>query len=546
MTPMVKTVLSNTEEAVTAYLAVFSIAIAIGSLLAAWLSHGRIALFPTLVGAFFLAVFALDLGFATYGVTASPGAGIGQVFSSWRGIHIAIDLAGLAIAGGLFIVPAFSAVQSWAGADQRARVVAAVNVLNALFIVGGTLVVAALQSFGVTLAQLFLLLGIANLVALVVIARTMPANGLRDFLTTMLRAMYRMEVKGAENFDNAGPNPIIALNHVSFLDAAVALSLMDKEPVFAIDYGIAQRWWVKPFLKLTRAMPLDPSKPMATRTLINAVKAGEPLVIFPEGRITVTGSLMKVYDGVGLIADKSGAMVVPVKIDGLEATPFSRLSRSQVHRRWFPKVMITVLPPVSLAVPPELKGRQRRQAAGAALYEIMSDLVFRTTSTDRTVFEAAVEAAEVHGWKRVALEDPVTGSLSYKRMLLGAAVLGRKLMPLAPEGKALGVMLPNANGAVVSIIAIMSAGRVPAMINFTAGLHNIRSACKAAQVTTIVTSRAFVDKGKLDSLVASLAQGLKVVYLEDVRAEVGLGDKLRALVAARKPLAARNPDDPAV
>ena len=189
------------------------------------------------------------------------------MFTSWHGIHVAIDLAGLAIAGGLFIVPSFSAVQSWAGADKRARVIAAVNVLNALFIVGGTGVVAALQAARVTLPQLFLLIGVLNLVAMVWIARTMPANGLRDFLTTMLRAMYRMEVKGAENFDKAGPNPIVALNHVSFLDAAVALSLMDKEPVFAIDYKIAQRWWVKPFLKLTRAMPLDPSKPMATRTL---------------------------------------------------------------------------------------------------------------------------------------------------------------------------------------------------------------------------------------------------------------------------------------
>ncbi|TMI99601.1 MAG: acyl-[ACP]--phospholipid O-acyltransferase [Alphaproteobacteria bacterium] len=546
MPPLVKLVLGATEEVVTAYLAVFSIAIAVGSLLAAWLSHGRIALFPTLVGAFFLAVFALDLGFATYGVTATPGAGIAQVFSSWRGIHIAIDLAGLAIAGGLFIVPAFSAVQSWAGADKRARVVAAVNVLNALFIVGGTIIVAALQRFGVTLPQLFLLMGIANFVALIVITRTMPANGLRDFLTTMLRAFYRMEVKGAENFDNAGPNPIVALNHVSFLDAAVALSLMDKEPVFAIDYNIAQRWWVKPFLKLTRAMPLDPSKPMATRTLINAVKAGEPLVIFPEGRITVTGSLMKVYDGVGLIADKSGALVVPVKIDGLEATPFSRLSRHQVHRRWFPKVTITVLPPVKLAIAPELKGRNRRQAAGAALYEIMSDLVFRTTPTDRTVFEAVVEAAEVHGWKRVAVEDPVTGSLSYKRTLLGAAVLGRKLMPLAAEGKALGVMLPNANGAVVTILGVMSAGRVPAMINFTAGAANILSACKAAEVTTIVTSRAFIDKGKLGAVVEQLAQAMTIVYLEDVRATVGASDKLRGLFAYRRPLTARKPDDPAV
>src|SRR6185312_524574 len=360
-------------------------------------------------------------------------------------------------------------------------------------------------------------------------------------------ALYRMEVKGADNLDSdkAGENPIVALNHVSFLDAAVALSLMDKEPVLAIDYQIAQRWWVKPFLKLTRAMPLDPTKPMATRTLINVVKAGEPLVIFPEGRITVTGSLMKVYDGVGLIADKSGALVVPVKIDGLEATPFSRLSRSQVNRRWFPKVTITVLPPVRLAVADELKGRYRRQAAGAALYEIMSDLVFRTTDTDRTVFQAVVDAAEVHGWKRIAVEDPVTGALSYKRMLLGANVLGRKLMPLADEGRALGVMLPNANGAVVTLLGLMSAGRVPAMINFTAGAANILAACKAAEVSTIVTSRAFVEKGKLDAVVTQLAQSMTIVYLEDVRSTVTTRDKLHGLRGYKKPLVARNPDDPA-
>jgi acyl-[acyl-carrier-protein]-phospholipid O-acyltransferase/long-chain-fatty-acid--[acyl-carrier-protein] ligase len=238
LTPMVKGVLSNSEEVVTAYLAVFSIAIAVGSLLAAWLSHGRIALFPTLVGAFLLGVFAIDLGFTISGAPEAAKATVFQVFTSWRGIHVAIDLAGLAIAGGLFIVPAFSAVQSWAGADKRARVIAAVNVLNALFIVGGTGVVAALQAAHVTIPQLFLLMGVLNLVAMVWIARTMPANGMRDFLTTMLRAMYRMEVKGAENLDSdkAGPNPIVALNHVSFLDARVALSLMDKEPVFAIDY----------------------------------------------------------------------------------------------------------------------------------------------------------------------------------------------------------------------------------------------------------------------------------------------------------------------
>ena len=223
---------------------------------------------------------------------------------------------------------------------------------------------------------------------------------------------------------------------MSFLDAGLAMSLRSRKPVFAIDVGIAQMWWVKPFLKLTDALPLDPMRPMAVRTLIDAVKAGKALIIFPEGRITVTGSLMKVYDGAAMIADKADAEVVPVRIEGLEQTPFSRLSRDQVRRKWFPKVKVTVLEPVKLTVDPALKGRRRRQAAGAALYGIMSDLVFRTTSTDKTVLQAVIEAAERHGQKRVAVEDPVTGALTYKRLLTAASVLGAKLMPLAPEGRA--------------------------------------------------------------------------------------------------------------
>jgi acyl-[acyl-carrier-protein]-phospholipid O-acyltransferase/long-chain-fatty-acid--[acyl-carrier-protein] ligase len=296
-------------------------------------------------------------------------------------------------------------------------------------------------------------------------------------------------------------------------------------------------------MKLTRAIPLDPLKPMATRTLINAVKGGEALIIFPEGRITVTGSLMKVYDGAALIADKTDAEVVPVRIEGLEQTPFSRLSRSQVRRRWFPKVKVTVLDPVKLAVDPALKGRARRQAAGAALYGIMSDLVFRTTSTDRTVFQALIQAAEDHGRGRIAVEDPVSGPLSYRKLLMGAAILGDKLMRYAPEGGAVGLMLPNANGAVVTFFGLMSAGRVPAMINFTAGAANILAACKAAQVTTILTSRVFVEKGRLDNMVAAVAKEIAIVYLEDIRPTITLMDKIRGLMRAGAALVPRKADD---
>ena len=545
--PLVKSVLGGDEGVVTAFLAIFSIAIAVGSGLASWLARGRVILLPTVVAAFLLGVFALDLGWAALGAQpAATPAGIGAVLSSGLGLRTAVDLAGLAVAGGLFVVPSFAAVQAWAGADRRARMVASVNVLNAAFMVAGGLAVAMLQKAGIGTASLFFIIGGACLAAALAMGRTMPASAFRDFLSILFRAVYRLKVRGAENFAKAGQNVIIALNHVSFLDAALALSLLDKDPVFAIDHGIAERWWVMPFLKITRAIPLDPLKPMATRTLINAVKAGETLVIFPEGRLTVTGSLMKVYDGAGLIADKSDAMVVPVRIDGLEATPFSRLSKIQVRRRWLPKVVVTVLEPVKLAVDPALKGKHRRHAAGAALYGIMSDLVFRTTSTGRTIHAAMVEAARIHGFRRIAVEDPVSGALSYKRLLIGAAVLGAKLMPLAPEGKAVGVMLPTANGAAVTLLGLMSAGRVPAMINFTAGAANMLVACAAAEVSTIVTSRAFVAKGKLDDLVARLARHVKIIYLEDMRKSAGFADKLRGLLAAKSPLVPRNPDDPAV
>jgi acyl-[acyl-carrier-protein]-phospholipid O-acyltransferase / long-chain-fatty-acid--[acyl-carrier-protein] ligase len=542
--PLVTYYIGGTEPVVTAFLTIFSVAVAVGSGLAAWLAAGRIVLLPTLVGAVLLGVFALDLGWTTSAVVpAAHPLGIGEFFGQRYSIHIAVDLAGIAIAGGLFIVPTFTAVQAWAEASHRARVVAAVNVVNAAFMVIGALILAVLQKLGLGAPLLFALIGVANLIVAFIIGRTMPASWLNDFLSIVFRAFYRLEVHGLENVAKAGHNAIIALNHVSFLDPPLATAILPKRPVFAIDVAMSKHWWIQPFLKFVRTMALDPLKPMALRTIINAVREGNMLVIFPEGRITVTGSLMKVYDGVAMIADKSDAMVVPVRIDGPQATIFSRLKSSQVRRRLFPKITVTILEPIKLHVDPELKGRKRRIAAGAALYDIMSDLIFRTTPTDRTVVEAVIEAAHTHGRKWPILEDPTSGVLTYKRLTQAIAILGAKLMPLALEGRAVGVMLPTSNGAVVTVLALMSGGRVPALINFTAGAANILGACRAAEVDTILTARAFVEKARLEKLIAQIEKNVRIVYLEEIRKTVSFTDKLRGALHAKKPLVARKADD---
>ncbi|MGO9049673.1 MAG: acyl-[ACP]--phospholipid O-acyltransferase [Xanthobacteraceae bacterium] len=539
--------IGGTAGVVTLFLTIFSVAVAVGSGLAAWLAHGRIVLLPTLIGGVLIGLFALDLGWTASAIVHPANAvDIRHYFSSPHSIHIAIDLAGLAIAGGLFIVPTFAAVQAWAGPDHRARVVAAVNVLNAAFMVVGALLFGLLQKLGFGIPLLFAIIGVANLVVAVIIARTMPTSWLNDLLSIVFRAFFRLEVEGLENVAKAGDNAIIAMNHVSFLDAPVAMAILPKRPVFAVDSGIAQRWWIQPFLPFVRTMALDPLKPMALRTIINAVRDGNMLVIFPEGRITITGSLMKIYDGAAMIADKSDAMVVPVRIEGPEQTIFSRLTSAQVRRRIFPKIKVTILEPVKMNVDPALKGRKRRQAAGAAMYDIMSNLMFRTARTNRTVTEAVIEAAKTHGGSWQAIEDPTSGRLTYKRLLQATRILGAKLMPLAPEGRAIGVMLPTSNGAAVTVLALMSGGRVPAMINFSAGAANVLGACRAAQIDTIVTAHAFVEKGRLEKLITGIEGHVRLVYLEDIRKTVTFPDKLFGALRAKRPLVARKPDDWAV
>ena len=176
--PIVGRVLGGNEEVATAFLAVFSVAVAVGSGLAALIARGRILLWPTPVGAVILGLCALDLGWTNYAM--EPGAtmaGIDAVLSSLRGVRSLIDLSGIAIGGGLFIVPAFAAVQAWAGVDRRARVVAAVNVLNAAFMVGGSLAVSLLQKAGAGTPALFMALGASNLLVAALVARTAPAPG---------------------------------------------------------------------------------------------------------------------------------------------------------------------------------------------------------------------------------------------------------------------------------------------------------------------------------------------------------------------------------
>jgi acyl-[acyl-carrier-protein]-phospholipid O-acyltransferase / long-chain-fatty-acid--[acyl-carrier-protein] ligase len=524
----------------------FAVSVAAGSVAAAKASKQRpnLALVP--IGALLMGVFLLDLAWVTSSLTpATETFLIGSVFGSFTVLHLLADLAGIAFAGGLFIVPSFAAVQAWSPVDRRSRVIAGCNVMNAAFMAVAGLLIAYLQASHVPLWMLYAGLGAANLVAVVLVLRAWGIEGIKDVSSFLFRTFLDLDIKGLENLPKEGERAIIAPNHVSLLDAALMQSILPSHAAFAIDTGIAKAWWVQPFLKMTKTYPIDPTKPLGTRSLIQTVKDGNSLVIFPEGRLTVTGGLMKVYDGTAMIADKAAAPIIPVRIDGLERSRFGYLSSAQTKKVWFPKTTVTILPAADLHVDPDLRGKARRQAAGAELQDVMTDSAVLTALIDQSLFDALILARKTRDTGRPALEDPLGGKLSYKKLIIGAQVLGAKIAPLAPQGAAVGIMLPNTVGVAVTFFALQSIGRVAAMLNYTSGPQNVTSACTAANVSVVLTSRAFVEKGHLEPIIAALGPAMRIVYLEDVRATISFADKVKGMLAANAPLVKTDPNAPA-
>lgn len=349
--------------------------------------------------------------------------------------------------------------------------------------------------------------------------------------------LYRVEVSGLEHFEAAGSKAVIVANHASLLDGPLLSAFLPEPCTYAINSHIAKRWWVWPAMRLFDILPIDPTSPMALRVLVDSVRKGRKVVIFPEGRLTVTGTLMKIYEGPVAIAHMAEARLLPVRIEGAQFSPFSRM-RGKLRLRWFPKITLTVLAPVDIDAPPGLKGTQLREHLADRLYDTMTDMVFRTSPLDKTLFESLLDARATHGAGHLIVEDIQRDPLSFNRLVLGSFILGRKIAGLASGQRNIGVLLPNAAGCFMTIMGLHAAGRVPAMLNFSTGAVNMAAACTAAEVATIVTSRRFIEAGGLADDLALLAERARIVYLEDVRASLGLADKLHGLWARTFPMAA--------
>ncbi len=355
---------------------------------------------------------------------------------------------------------------------------------------------------------------------------------LKRILHWLLTLIYKVEVKGLENYQKAGDRVLIISNHTSFLDPLLLGVFLPDDITFAINTHISERWWLKPFLRLSHVFPMDPTQPLSLKALINHLQQDTKTVIFPEGRITVTGSLMKIYDGTGMIADKSQATILPVRIHGAEYTYFSKM-RNIVRLRLFPKITIQVLPHATLNVKPELHGKSRRKFCGHFLTELMSEMIFATSHYRQTIFAALLEARTIHGGKHIVAEDMEREHISYNALITRTLCIANALKNITEEGENVGVFLPNSSKTLYVVLGLQLHGRVPAMLNFSTGSSGMSSACKTAQIKTVLTSRRFIGMAKIHDDAERLATEINLVYLEDLAKNITAMDKIKGLIQCK-------------
>ena len=373
---------------------------------------------------------------------------------------------------------------------------------------------------------------------------------LRKVVGAILTVVYRVEITGMENYEKAGKRVLIIANHTSFLDPLLLWVFLPDDITFAINTHISQRWWLQPFLGLSHIFPMNPTQPMSLKALIHHFREDTRTVIFPEGRITTTGGLMKVFDGTGMVADKTQAVVLPIRIYGGQFSYVSRL-HGVFRLRLFPKINISILPPTRVVTPKHLRGKVRRKFSGQQLADIMTEMMFNTSVYRQTVFQSLLDARTVHGGKHEVAEDLERKPLSYNALITKTIVLGNALAKLTKDGDNVGVFLPNSTKTLITILALQLHGRVPAMLNYSTGSAAMLSACRIGKVKTVLTSRLFLEKGKLFNEADALSGQVQLIYLEDLAPTITREDKIKGVwqgLTANSwyPKAAPQPEHPAV
>jgi len=366
-----KDVLGGDEHVVTMLLALFSVGIGTGSLLCERLSGRKVELGLVPFGSIGLTLFAIDLWLASRHLHATSVAGVDAFLADPAHLRVALDLVLIGVFGGFYIVPLYALIQERSEPSFRSRIIAANNILNALFMVASAGVAIGLLTAGLDIPQIFLVTGLMNAAVAVFIYGLVPEFLMRFLAWLLIHTMYRVEKEGLDHIPEEGPC-IVVCNHVSYVDAVVIAASVRRPIRFVMDHRIFQIPVLSFIFRAMRTIPIAPAredaamKERAFAEAAAALRAGEIVGIFPEGKLTDTGEMNPFRPGVQQMLETTPVPVVPLALSGLWGSFFSRSYQGRAMRRlrgFFSRIALKAGPPV----PPERVALPQLEATVLAL-----------------------------------------------------------------------------------------------------------------------------------------------------------------------------------
>ncbi|HAT9718543.1 TPA: AMP-binding protein [Legionella pneumophila subsp. pneumophila] len=346
----------------------------------------------------------------------------------------------------------------------------------------------------------------------------------RAWIKILLEKWFRIEVKGQYQ---ANSHSVIIANRASIIDVLLLSVFLPERLTVALHPDMFKKIWVKTLLFFADVIVVDPGSAQATRVLIRAIRAGKRCLLFPQGLLRQQEDSLKVFEGPGLIIQKVGAEVIPVRIEGAEHSIFSN-SKNKHRIRIFPKITLHILPAQKL-IQDENTGVDR-EGISLRLFQLISDLSFANSFKPYVLFSALIEGVSIGAKNKTKIEDNNRIPLTYRQFLARCFILGRQIKKQTAIGETVGVMMPTTIAGMVTFFALQAYRRIPAMLNFSMGFYNLYSACNTARIKSIYTARQFIETAKLEPLVEELQQaGIRIHYLEDFKSTIHLGNKLSGI-----------------
>ncbi|MBR6231958.1 MAG: MFS transporter [Alphaproteobacteria bacterium] len=487
-----------------------------------------------------MSVVLFDFAFASRSVdklTDGKALTIFQLLTTnvqyWR---IMIDVLVLGILSALYLLPFFTLLQMKTPTNRMGRVFAFSGLLNSVMMACAFLVVIALRFVFFDLIDVVMVFALANIIMSLYFVRLLPLEQRRKCFRKVFTWLFKAKIQGLENLPKEGERCLIVTNHTNFMDVLLISTFVPRPIVFSISNRLLNKTLMKFMTNLVDLRPLDPVSPFAVKTMVEELRQDKMCMIFNAGLVEGGHTRLKMYEGAAMMALKGNAPIVPIRIDGACHTFFSRIAGKKTWFKAFPKITLTVLPPVKFSYPDSMPNREQRMRSSGKLYDIISNMLFDSFECDRTVFEAVSDAMKMRGHFFKVMEDTARKPMSYAALFLKSVILGRLIQRAIPDDEKVGVMIPTSSACALTFMGLQAHGKIPAMINFTAGPKAVVAGCKTIGLKTIVTAHKVVQLAKLESLISEIEKAdVKVLYLEDLKPTLTTWDKIVGMYGALFP-----------